>query len=79
MDVLSIVNFGGAVCTIIAAVLVASNISPKVMIVGFSVFIVASVLWMTSGYLDHKSSLLIQNAVLMVVNIAGIIRWYPKA
>jgi hypothetical protein len=53
MDVLSIVNFGGAVCTIIGAILVASNISPKVMIVGFSVFIVASVLWMTSGYLDH--------------------------
>jgi hypothetical protein len=79
MDLLSVVNFAGAICTIIAAILVASNISPRIMIAGFSVFIAASLLWMLSGYLDNKSSLFIQNAVLLVINIAGIFRWIPKA
>jgi len=79
MQLLSLVNFAAALTTIIAAILVASKISPRFMIAGFSVFIVASLLWMLSGYIDNKSSLLIQNAVLLVINAAGIYRWLPKA
>jgi hypothetical protein len=79
MDYLSAVNTLGAVTTIVAALLVASNYSPKIMVAGFSVFVLASVAWIIAGYLDNKSSLVLQNAVLLLINLAGIWRWLPKA
>lgn len=78
MDFLAILNGIAAVVTVIAAVLVASNYSPRTMVVGFSTFVVASVLWMVAGYIDAKLSLVFQNAVLLVVNVVGIWRWLPK-
>lgn len=76
---LSIINAAAAVTTIVAAILVASNYSPKIMIGGFSVFVVASLLWIASGVLDEKMSLVVQNTVLLLVNVFGIWRWWPKA
>jgi hypothetical protein len=78
MDFLAILNGIAAVVTVVAAVLVASNYSPRTMVVGFSTFVVASVLWMIAGYIDAKLSLVFQNAVLLVVNVVGIWRWLPK-
>lgn len=68
-----------AVTTVIAAVLVASNWSPRTMVTGFLIFIVASIAWMLDGWLEGKASLLIQNVVLLLVNIFGVYRWLPKA
>lgn len=68
-----------AVVTVIAAILVASNWSPRIMGMGFVVFIVASLAWMLDGWLEDKASLLIQNLVLLFVNIFGVYRWLPKA
>lgn len=65
--------------TVVAAILVAINVSPKVTVAGFVVFIAASIAWMADGWLDDKASLLIQNAILLLVNIAGVWRWLPKA
>lgn len=79
MSLLAIVNAAAATCTIVAAVLVASNYSPKVMVWGFVVFAVASVLWIFSGFWDNQFSLVIQNIVLLLVNLFGIWRWLPKA
>lgn len=78
LDFLSALNAAAAVTTVIAAVLVASNLSPKTMVLGFSVFVIASLLWMASGYVDEKPSLIIQNIILLIVNLAGIWRWAPK-
>jgi hypothetical protein len=33
----------------------------------------------STGWLEGKASLLIQNAVLLLVNIAGVYRWLPRA
>ncbi|MBA2127402.1 hypothetical protein DLM45_14395 [Hyphomicrobium methylovorum] len=79
MDSLAIVNAFGAASTIVAAIFIASNYSPRIMVLGFCVFVFASVAWMLSGWLDQKPSLMVQNGVLLVVNIAGIWRWLPKA
>ena len=68
-----------ATTTVIAAILVAANGSPCVTIAGFSIFVVASVAWMLDGWLEGKASLLIQNAILPLVDIVGIWRWLPKA
>lgn len=71
-------NAAASVTTIVAAILVASNYSAIVMVSGFVTFVGASVLWMVSGYLDGTTSLIIQNAVLLVINAVGIVRWLPK-
>lgn len=46
---------------------------------GFIVFVAASVAWIIDGWLEAKTSLVIQNVVLLGVNIFGIWRWLPKA
>lgn len=65
--------------TVAAAVMVALNWSARVTVLGFAVFIAASLAWMIDGWLEAKASLLIQNAVLLLVNIAGVYRWLPRA
>jgi hypothetical protein len=68
-----------AAATILAAALVAANWNARVTVSGFAVFIVASIAWMIDGWLESKSSLLIQNAVLLLINALGIWRWLPRA
>jgi hypothetical protein len=68
-----------AVTTVVAAALVASNLNARVTVAGFSIFIVASIAWMVDGYLESKSSLIIQNAILLAINVLGVWRWLPRA
>ena len=79
MDPMHVLRLLAATMTIFAAILVAANISPRLMVIGFVIFIGASLAWMLDGWIEGKASLVIQNAVLLVVNIAGVIRWRPKA
>jgi hypothetical protein len=67
------------VLTVLAAALVAANLSPRAIVWGFSIFILASIAWVADGWLEGKASLVIQNAVLLLINILGIWRWLPKA
>ena len=76
---LEILRTFAAFTTVVAAILVAANWSPRVTIAGFSIFVVASIAWLLDGWLEGKASLVIQNAILLIVNIVGILRWLPKA
>lgn len=79
MDPLFALRALAAILTVIAACMVASNWSPKIMVMGFGVFVAASLAWIIDGWLEGKASLVIQNVVLLGVNIFGIWRWLPKA
>ena len=79
MDAMELLRLFAAVTTVAAAIMVALNWSPRLTVCGFAVFIVASIAWMIDGWLEAKASLLIQNAVLLLVNIAGVYRWLPRA
>jgi hypothetical protein len=79
MDMLSMLRGFAAVTTVVAAVLVAANWSARTTVLGFAVFIVASIAWALDGWLEDKMSLLVQNAILLLVNIVGVIRWLPRA
>lgn len=79
MSSMELLRMFASVTTVIGAILVAINVSPKATIAGFVVFIAASLAWMADGWFDNKASLLIQNAILLLVNIAGVWRWLPKA
>lgn len=78
MDGMELLRLFAAVTTVIAAVMVAANWSPRTTVAGFCIFIVASLAWMLDGWLESKASLLIQNIVLLLVNIAGVYRWLPR-
>jgi hypothetical protein len=79
MDGMVLLRTLAAVATIIAAALVAANWNAKVMVAGFALFIVASLAWMADGWLESKASLMIQNAILLIINVLGIWRWLPRA
>lgn len=59
----------------IAAVMVSSNVGRRITGYGFMVFTVSSVIWVIYGLQDTEMPLIIQNAVLTLINILGIYRW----
>lgn len=79
MDMLSVLRTVAAILTVIAACMVASNWSAKIMVTGFIVFVAASIAWIADGWLEAKPSLIIQNIILLNVNIFGIWRWLPRS
>ena len=79
MDELMILRTFAAVTTVTAAALVAANLNARVTVAGFAIFIVASIAWMFDGWLESKTSLIIQNAVLLLINVIGVWRWLPRA
>jgi hypothetical protein len=79
MDELMILRSFAAVTTVLAAALVAVNLNARVTVAGFAIFIVASIAWMADGWVESKASLVIQNIVPLLINILGVMRWFPRA
>ena len=79
MDWFDVLHAAAAVMTVVAAVLVAVNASARVTAAGFIVFVFASISWILAGWSDRSPSLVIQNTILLLVNIAGVYRWLPRA
>ena len=73
MDELMILRTFAAVTTVLAASLVAANLNARVTVAGFMIFIVASIAWMIDGWLETKASLVIQNVILLVINVIGVL------
>ncbi len=76
MKGIEILRFGAAITTVIAALLVAANWLARLTVVGFAVFIVGSIAWKIDGWLAAKTSLVIQNAILLLI---GVYRRLPRA
>jgi hypothetical protein len=79
LDDLMILRTVAAVSTVLAAAMVAANWNARVTVAGFVIFIVASLAWMADGWMESKASLIIQNAILLLINILGVWRWLPRA
>lgn len=67
-----------AVTTVLAAALVAANWNARVTVTSFAILIAASIAWMIDGWLENKASLIIQNVILLLINVLGVWRWFPK-
>ena len=65
--------------TIIAAAMVAANWNARITVCGFALFIAASLAWIADGIIEPKNSLIIQNAVLLLINVLAYRRWLPRA
>ncbi|AHY49478.1 hypothetical protein JEY40_34060 [Bradyrhizobium japonicum] len=68
-----------AAVSIIAAAMVAANWNARITVCGFALFIAASIAWIANGIFEPKNWLIIQNAVLLVINLLGVWRWLPRA
>jgi nicotinamide riboside transporter PnuC len=79
MDELMILKRSRQGTTVLAASLVATNLNARVTVAGFMLFIVASIAGIIDGWLEGKASLVIQNVILLVINVIGVWRWFPKA
>lgn len=79
MDEMTMLRTFSAVTTVAAAAMVAANWNARVTVAGFVIFIVASLAWMADGWIENRSSLIIQNAILLLINILGVWRWLPRA
>ena len=79
VDELVLLRTLAACTTVIAAAMVAANLNARVTVIGFGIFIVASIAWIADGWFESKSSLLIQNAILLLINVLGVWRWLPRA
>ena len=62
-----------AATTVLAAALVAANVNARITVAGFMIFIVASIAWMADGWLETKTSLVIQNVILLLINAIGVL------
>jgi hypothetical protein len=63
------------IATMIAALMTASNLGPRVTGWGFVVFTIGAIAWAAIGLATGQSNLLWQNIVLLVVDVFGIWRW----
>lgn len=59
----------------LAAIMVSANIGRRITGYGFVIFTLSSVTWIAYALQDGEMPLILQNAVLTAVNLAGIYRW----
>ncbi len=62
----------GAIGAIIASGLIAADLGRRATGWGFVLFVVVSVAWVVSGLLDHTAPLVIQNAILLLIDAWGV-------
>jgi hypothetical protein len=55
------------------AVMIALNLC--LVIYGFGLFLISSILWSTIGWLQREMSLLVLQGAFTIINIVGIYRW----
>ncbi|MEM7687470.1 MAG: hypothetical protein AAF291_00480 [Pseudomonadota bacterium] len=75
MDSLEIMRWVASVSGIVAALMVSYNGGAKVTGLGFIVFTLSSIIWVTAALIDGNSPLAVQNIVLLAINIFGIYRY----
>lgn len=70
-----ILGYAAMISGTIAAIMVSSNLGRKITGYGFVIFSFSSVIWIVYALQDGEAPLIIQNAVLTLINVAGIYRW----
>ena len=70
-----VLRWSGMMAAVLAAIIVSARLSARLTGIGFVVFLVSSSSWVVVGLVAGEHALLIQNAVLCIVNLVGIWRW----
>jgi len=64
--------------TMIAAMMTAANLGPRITGYGFIVFLIGSIAWCAVAIATGQQNLLLTNAFLSLVNLVGIWRWLGR-
>ena len=75
MLTLDLCRWTAASGAMIAAVIIAARLSPRLTGIGFIIFTGSSSLWIVAGIISGTPSLIVQNAILTAVNLFGVYRW----
>jgi phosphoglycerol transferase MdoB-like AlkP superfamily enzyme len=70
-----ILRWTASLSTIGAGLVLAARVQPRTMGWAFVVLTAASVIWIVIGYLTAEYALMVQNAVVSLINVFGIYRW----
>lgn len=70
---LSAAKWIGTAAGVAGATLIALNLG--VVVHGFGLFLVSSLLWTAAGWMQREPSLTVLQAAFTVINVMGIARW----
>ena len=73
-----IASWVAPIATTIAALMTASNLGSRVTGIGFIVFTLGSIAWLTLAIATGQDNLLWQNIVLTLLNLFGVWRWLGR-
>lgn len=68
-------EWAASIGTILAAGLIAIDVSRKVTGWGFVLFCVVSILWIISGFIEDAMPIAVMNGVLLIINSWGVWRY----
>ena len=75
MEIADILRWTASITGMIAAIMVAANVSARVSGFGFVIFSVSSVIWIATSVLSGNNPLAVQNVVLLGINLFGVYRY----
>ena len=76
---LSILQWFGAVTSVIAAGLVAADLGRKITGWAFVLFVVSSIALLVWGFMQPDSTGIgVQNAIMLVINLLGVYRYFIR-
>ena len=70
-----ILRWLASLSTIGAGLVLAARVRPRTTGWAFLVLTAASMVWIVVGYLASECALMVQNAVVSLINVFGIYRW----
>ena len=70
-----ILRWVASLSTIGAGLVLAARVQPRTTGWAFVVLTAASIVWIAVGYLTSEYALMVQNAVVSLINVFGIYRW----
>jgi hypothetical protein len=70
-----ILRWVASLSTIGAGLVLAARVQPRTTGWAFVVLTAASIVWIVVGYLTSEYALMVQNAVVSLINVFGIYRW----
>ena len=73
MSLLLAAKWLGSACGVAGAIMIALNLG--LVIYGFALFLISSVLWSAIGWLQRETSLVVLQVAFTIINVIGIYRW----
>lgn len=70
-----VLEWFATIAGIIAALMIAADVSRRLTGLGFVLFTFASASWIAYGLMDEQGGLMTQNIVLFCINLLGVYRY----